>query len=284
MRKLNKPAENPEEVYLKCISKIQNANLKNRLTACKNLVIEASQEFENKVSTLQLHTINRETIINGNVTAKEMEDIYTLRMARKDTPGRALYDKILAAPAHGICPLCSHRLATTLDHHLPKAQYPRLSVVPINLVPSCKDCNFLKLYNYPTIPEQETLNPYFENIQDDVWLDGKLIETTPPSIKFFVSSPPHWSALLTDRVRFQFDKLLLNSLYSANAAVELVQINHQLKTLHNISGAKGVYNYLLECFESRTQANMNSWQTIMYRTIANNLWYCNVGLKLQVQI
>lgn len=282
MRKLIKPTDDAGDVFIECLEIVKNANLKSRLTATKNLIIAAANEFENKVTTGQLHTINRETIVNYNVTSKELEDVYTLRMVKKGTPGRKIYDKLFISSPLGICPLCSHREVTTIDHYLPKAEYPRLSVVPINLVPCCSDCNKTKLISYPTIPEEETLHPYYDDIENDFWLAATVIHSTPPTFQFQVVPPNGWQQLLSDRVTFHFKSLLLNKLYSIHAAVELVQINKRLKTIHDTLGDEGVKKYLLEGAETRTHANINSWQAVIYRAMAADPWFCDGGFKLTV--
>jgi 5-methylcytosine-specific restriction endonuclease McrA len=280
MRKLAKPSEHAEEVFLLCISRVQNSTLKTRLSNCKDLITEAAEEFDKKVTKGLLHTIHLESLVNGDLTAKELEDVYTLRMVGQGSPGRSLYDKLKLTPTYGICPLCSHRTVTTIDHYLPKAKYPRLSVVPVNLIPSCSDCNKLKLDAYPTCSEEESLHPYYDDLENEVWLKARVNQTTPPSIIFSVDPPSTWSKLLSDRAKFHFKILSLNSLYAAQAAVELTNINHRLNSIYKISGAKSVRQYLLENAESRLNANKNSWQTAMYTAIANDNWFCNGGFKL----
>ena len=66
MRRLPVPIDNPGNVFLDCIDVVRNANLKARLTAIRNLVVEAADEFEEKVTTGQLHTVVRETLINSS--------------------------------------------------------------------------------------------------------------------------------------------------------------------------------------------------------------------------
>ncbi len=277
MKSLAKPTEVPADVFETCISRIKKIRLQNKLRACKPLITSASLEFENKVSALQLHTINREIIVNGNVKAKELEKVYKSRMAKKGSPGRSLYDKLLAAPAHGICPLCSQRIATTLDHHLPKALYPRLAIVPINLVPSCTDCNKLKRAKYPLNSAQETLHPYFDNIEKDLWLDANLIRTSPIVVNYFINPPAEWNAILIDRVKYHFDSLSLNKLYSSNAGSEIVQIKDQLDRIYARSGKEGVRLHLLESAESRAKVNSNSWKAVMYKMLGNDIWFCDKG-------
>lgn len=159
MRTLPKPDENAEEVFLHCISTIMEQDLKNRLTACSGIVLNASEEFEAKVPLAELHTIPLAGNVNGNVSAREMGRVYTKKMVPKGSPGRALYNKIMAAPPFSRCPLCNQRTVSQLDHHLNKADYPSLVVTPVNLVPSCGDCNKLKLDKRPGSEREETLHP-----------------------------------------------------------------------------------------------------------------------------
>jgi hypothetical protein len=280
MRSLPLPTYNPGDVYLNCIEKVRNVDLKARLTAIRNLIVQASDEFGEKVTRGQLHTIIRETLIQGNVTSAELEGVYD-RMVRKESAGRRIYDKLIIASPLGICPLCSHREVTQIDHYLPKSEYPRLSVVPINLVPSCSDCNKSKLTNFPRTPIEELLHPYFDNIENENWLRATITHSTPASFQFHATPPEHWDLLLSERVRFHFESLALNKLYSTQAAVELAQINFRLSQLYDTLGSGGVRQYLLEGAESRSHANMNSWQSAMYNAMTADNWFCDGGFKLR---
>lgn len=58
------------------------------------------------------------------------------------------------------CPICDCSFAysqVTLDHILPKSKFPFLSITPINLVPTCYNCNMRKNDRIPS----KVLNPYF---------------------------------------------------------------------------------------------------------------------------
>ena len=278
MRRTEKPIENTETVFLTCLSTVRNRDLKRRLTSCKDIVVAAGQEFDLKARSITLHTITRETVFNGNVLANELVDVYT-RMVTKGTPGRLIYDKLLSAAPNGICPLCSQRGASTLDHHLCKTEYPLLSVTPINLVPSCKDCNFSKTANYPATAEEETIHPYFDNIEDVIWLSAEIIQNTPATITFSVSGPEAWEELLVNRVKNHFKVLCLNELYSVNAGVELNGIRFLLTKIFNSTGSEGVRAHLLDNLESREADNINSWQSSLYRVLYASEWFCNGGFR-----
>lgn len=60
------------------------------------------------------------------------------------------------------CPICDCSFAysqATLDHILPKSKFPIFSITPINLVPTCYNCNMRKNDKIPS----KVLNPYFHD-------------------------------------------------------------------------------------------------------------------------
>jgi len=219
-------------------------------------------------------------VIDGKVTVNELKNVYTQNFVSVDSPGRVFYDQLILSAPRGKCPLCGHRNVSTIDHYLPKAYYPLLSVVPVNLIPSCKDCNTSKRSAFPTAQHEETLHPYYDDVEKDIWLKTRVIQSTTPSIQFFVDAPPNWDQLLKHRTEFHFDSLSLDDLYSIEAATELAIIEEQLKSYFVRDGVAGVQNFLLESAGSRQKFNLNSWQTAMYIAIANDHWFCNGGFKL----
>lgn len=281
MKNLKKPDYSAKETFLTCISSIRDKDLKRRLTACKALIADAEAEFDSKFVS-QIHTIAKEKIVNGNVTAKELENVYNYKMVKKGSPGRPIYDKIISAPIHGICPLCMHRSIESLDHYLPKTSFPRLATTPINLVPACMACNKIKTTKSPQKPEEATLNPYYDNIDDQKWLAARVNQTNPPTITFFISSPTGSSSLLTQRVKNHFTLFSLAKLYSVQAAVELSNINNYLVRLYSISRSKSVKQYLEEQADSRYRYDKNSWATALYIAISQDTWFCDGGFKMKI--
>lgn len=59
-----------------------------------------------------------------------------------------------------VCPYCMVRPPSTWDHYLPQHWYPEFSVLPINLVYVCSDCNKTKLDNKDDI-NLLYVHPYF---------------------------------------------------------------------------------------------------------------------------
>ena len=145
MRKLPLPAYTAEYTFSTCIGRIKSADLKDRLLSIKATIIVEAIGYEQAASQNTLYRIGTSDTVNGVVTADEMSNLYDFRMAKKHGPGRQIYDRLISVPAYGRCPLCGQGKVWTLDHHLPKKQYPGFAVTPANLVPSCMDCNKAKL-------------------------------------------------------------------------------------------------------------------------------------------
>ncbi len=280
MKVLTKPNITAKDAFSTCISKVRDASLKAKLTACEGLISQAETEFESKITKGDIHTISKEKVVNGNVSTKELEAVYTGRMVGKNAPGRTIYDKLILAPKYDICPLCSHRQVSTLDHYLPKSDFPRLAVTPINLIPSCFDCNKYKLTISPSKPEEETLHPYYDNIENVQWLYAQVNHTTPPTVSFFVKPLDSWSDLLKARVQHHFQSFSLAELYMKEAAVCISDLNQRLQSIHSSSGAIGVSKYLHDEAISRCASDKNSWRTAFYFAVADDDWFCDGGFQI----
>lgn len=276
MKSLPRPVDIPEDVFTTCLSHVRNKKLKSALESCKPLVKIAAKEFELKVTTGQIHSIAKLTSVSG-IDASEFKKIYTGRMVPKDSPGREIYEKLKIASPSGICPLCSQRDVSTLDHYLAKSSFPLLTVVPINLIPACRICNEEKLSDEISEANHETIHPYFDNFDNDMWLTASVNQTMPVTITFSVQPPATWTQLLGDRMKYHFVNFSLNKLYSVHAGVELSQIKSHLQKLFNKGGYQEVRSYLQEQINTRSHQNINSWQAAFYRATSTDNWFCNGG-------
>ena len=278
MLKLDRPAYSAEDAFASCISRVRLPALKARLTGATQTIVDASDAYEVAGDAQALHQIVREPLVNGTVTTAEMEAVYTDRMAKQTGPGRIIYDEIFAA-AKGRCPLCAHRAVTTLDHHLPKALYPALAVTPLNLVPSCSDCNKAKLARIPHSAEDVSIHPYFDDVDRERWLFAEVVEVAPASLRFWTEPSATLDALLAKRLRRHFRGLNLSALYGSEAAEELLNIRYLLSSLQASGGAAFVRAYLNEHAESCLAGRLNGWRRAAYEAWATSDWFCEGGFS-----
>lgn len=279
MRKLNFPVEDAIDVFDICISKVQNVDLKERLENCKPLIATAVNDYIIKAPIIELHTIETHNSINGNVSAEEMKKVYTDRMVGATSPGRYIYDKWRASAPNNICPLCAQRTTDTLEHHLPKGNYPIYSVVPINIFPACSSCNKIKLALIVNSPEREPIHPYFDDVEDELWLKAEVIETKPASLRFYTIKPDTWDNIKYERINNHFRLFELEKLYASHSGEELAMNYFRINRLFETGGALSVKNFLEDSWLSMRNANINSWQTATYEALYNSNWYQEGGYR-----
>jgi hypothetical protein len=276
MRSLPRPEHSARAVFGLSISKVSDTGLRARLTAACESVEAADARFDQAAVDGKLHELAPDEAVPG-VSAEEMEKVYTQRMARRKAPGREVYDELLSAPPNGVCPLCQQRVASTLDHHLPKARFPALVVAPLNLVPACTDCNKAKLDTLPRSADEVVLHPYYDNIDSATWLAAEVIEGAPSAVVYRVAAPDEWDQVLARRVRHHFASFRLGDLYATQAAEELLNLRYQLGLIYTAAGISGVRAELNALHRSCLQARRNGWRTAAYRAWAENNWFCNGG-------
>jgi hypothetical protein len=80
------------------------------------------------------------------------------------------------------------------------------------------------------------------------------------------------------RILNHFTVFELNKLYSIHAVEELSNNKYHFKKLYNNGGKDLLKDHLKDCFESRSDNNLNSWQTAFYGALYEDEWFCNGGV------
>lgn len=136
-----------------------------------------------------------------------------------------------------------------------------------------------KLHALPESAAEETLHPYFDNVEDDWWLHGRVVQGAPAAVEFRVQAPIGWSNLLADGARNHFEIFGLAELYAAHAAEELLNVRGYLSQLLASGGAGAVKAHLQLQAASSEAARINSWQTATYKAFAASDWFCGGGFE-----
>lgn len=192
---------------------------------------------------------------------------------------RNIYDKIKKLPVNDICPICGQRTVSTLDHYLAQSLHSALAVTPANLVPACADCNKAKLDAQPSTAVEQTLHPYFDNVDDEAWLYAAVEETSPASLRYFPDPPADWPTTKRERVFNHFRTFGLGALYASHSGVELTNIRYGLQRIAERGTAEDIRLELVKRADSAEAAHLNSWQTAMYEALAQSEWFCAGGFN-----
>lgn len=286
MRVIPKPQFSFSDVLNTCVGSISDQTLTQKLNAINTQIDNAIQDFDAKASTAdlyQIHTFNGidTDLVTGQVTKAELKGLYTFQMVPAAKPARQYYDHIMMRAPLRICPFCGFGQVTTLDHYLPKAKFPLLSIHPNNLVPSCADCNKGKSAAIAITKGQQSIHPYFDQAHfiNEQWLFARVIETSPATIRYYAQPPTGWSADDQARITNHFDDFKLAQRFCIQAGDELSNLRGELEIDFQISEQTGVELALRKKFAGAYQQHVNSWRTALYQALVQNNWYCSGGFR-----
>lgn len=275
MLTLPKPTLAPAQVLTDCIKGCSDSGLSVRLTTIKGTLASTADQYDALARSQSLHIFPRRESI-GQVSRSELEALYSEQMSATRGAGRAYYDAIRNASPNAKCPLCGVGTVTVLDHHLPKSKYPDLSVCPYNLVPCCDFCNNAKRARYPKEAGEQTIHPYYDDFTQQQWIFARLDTVGPLSLIYYVHPPHNWPEVAKQRAARHFSVVKLGTVFSSNANDDLIILRHHLVQLHNKKGTAEVLSYLDE-EKIRYSRRLNSWQYVMYQTLAADSWFAAGG-------
>lgn len=169
------------------------------------------------------------------------------------------------------CPYCRINTPDTIDHYIPKDDFPEFSFLPINLVPCCDKCNRIKGTRWKDENGRFFLNYYFDKICEDKFLYIKLdykkddLKFTS-SINYYLNTESIKDDYNLDIIISHFDKLNLLDRYDKLIMEEISNIytkimindypidNHRMSIDMEYNTLKYVYGE-------------NYWKTALYKAI-----------------
>lgn len=281
MKKLPSPSMSCLDSYNICVQSISNISERTRYEACCQYFVRAAMRYHFLASRGKLFVIRPLTsdeenpVIIGSLTSRELINLYSYYMVSHPSKKarNLIYDVLLASSPK--CPICGDiGQSTTLDHYLPKAFFPIFSVLPVNLIPSCKDCNLGKGASFTQEKEKQILHPYFDESDffEEKWVFATINNNR--ELVFFVKAPHNWPTHKIERAKNHFKDFKLAKRYSIEASSELANaIDMRRSFLRNVS-SEDFRNYLLSQANTNTYF-INHWKRVLYQCLADNDWFCS---------
>lgn len=242
MISLPKPATPYEDVLELCEQGITgNSVLKGKLQNSKTNLLSASSNYEDLAAEDNLCSLapveNETDNIVGDLSKDDLVKVYDQYFTGKQKPAREVYSAIMFA-ANGRCPYCGGiGEPKNLDHYLPKKHFPQFSVLPLNLIPACRDCNMDgKGAAYARIQSELIIHPYLDHARffNEQWLHAQYIKgagSEPAVIEYYVEAPESWNAVDKARIKNHFDSFDLLRRFSREAASRSTTCIDQMRNL-----------------------------------------------------
>jgi hypothetical protein len=199
-------------------------------------------------------------------------------------PMTALRGDLLKRISVARCPFCGISESSTLDHYLPKEQYPECSVFPKNLLPSCAVCNTRKR---DRILDKGTnvrtfLHPYYDVIPGLAFLAVRTrVEADALILSYRLTRPAGMALRTFQHLRSHFIELDLADRYRRMGLEHLGGLYPALRRAYGPSeDAERVAEKLIEGAKDFEEVSgPNYWLAKLYRALAGNDDFCDGGFE-----
>lgn len=287
MRALSKPSDIFLDTLHLCFDGVGPADLRIRYAEIEGQLVADSINYnENAISstlwTIPANTQTNEQIVVGRVTKDELKKLYSSYLAGQDKPGRVVYDRIMASAPGERCPYCGIGRVSTLDHFLPKASFPKYSVLSLNLVPACRDCNMgYKGVSVASSADSQPIHPYYDaaSFNGSQWLFGEVQETRPASVRFFARPPDSWPEIAKRRTHSHLAAFDLAQRFAVEAADEISSLRQLFLDFYPYESPDVLQEHLLAREAAERVLHQNSWKRALFQALAVSEWYCSGGYR-----
>lgn len=264
MFRITRPHYDIATVYSNCIKRTEDLALQQALNAERSRVLARCAVYADQAEDMALFSIAPEPPVN--LIREKLGEIYERVVVGGGE--RYMFLGIKAAAPYKRCPLCAHRDVASLDHYLPKENYPEFAVLPVNLVPCCSGCNAEKRAFIPNAEAEQLFHPYFDD-----WSTYDLVTATIEIGAYvdvyFGIADVGVPGLVRQRAQHHFDRLKLDELYSANAAAELISKRGDFHMTFEADGPEALHQDLTREATNRRLPFRNAWQPALYRALAD---------------
>lgn len=169
------------------------------------------------------------------------------------------------------CPTCGEDGSPgTLDHYLPKTEFPELAVCLVNLTPMCSTCQGKKSSNYLTDGGVKAfLHPYFDDITANLFS----IDVRPPFDK-----PSAFNVTIKDAITGDFRLLVKSHIDGIDFILRLEKYCeskhiHLLKCMADEREDEEpicAEQLIRRFFRQENKKALNAWGAIYYQSVLDN--------------
>lgn len=202
------------------------------------------------------------------------------RLTRPASPLQGLRAEIFGLAPREVCLICGRGSVGSLDHHLPKSQYPEFSILALNLVPACETCNEKKRNHIGTEATGRFLHPYYDKIPESppLLIATISIDAAAKTVAVEFGINPTLSVEILPHAMFHFKMLDLSRHYMRAAIVELTDRAGTFTDLFTAGGAQAIsYNATREAASMRRAWGPHYWKAALYSGLAAAPSFCDGG-------
>lgn len=177
------------------------------------------------------------------------------------------------------CPYCGINEPKTLDHYIPKELYPEFSILPLNLIPICNQCNSVyKGSEFLSAGKRLFLHSYLDAFPDFEFLVANISVGRKIKIDFKIVACPE-NAIFSELLSNHFDKLNLNERFRYQSSIEIKLLRISLERTYRINSnfADVAAELRQEAYDLMEVLGGHHWKVALYKGLATSRSYCDGG-------
>lgn len=173
------------------------------------------------------------------------------------------------------CPNCTIETVASLDHYIPKDEFPEFSVNPLNLFPCCSTCNSKKNEYWKKNQNLLFLNLYSHFIPDKQYLFVNVVSKT--EFLFEIKNVHNIDVNLFKVIESHYSKLNLQERFRENSDKEISELDILISTFKKIIyDDKKLQNEIQNHFlEKEARDGINNWKIVLIKAMVKSNVYFN---------
>lgn len=266
-----KPLSRPAIEFYDEITQKKHQKTRNLLENLRPNVLSRYEEYAKKAPEIQ--NLAPTNYAEGNTQAaagrKAFLDAYQVPTAPLNQL-RILIKESQEIYGRSICAYCGINNPAQTEHYLPESLYPEFSVCCYNLIPSCGECNNIKLVKLFEGSQRIFIHFYYDRIvKETQWLFAniRIIENTPHA-EFSLKKPRDISDDSFELISRHYSSLRLTDRYSAKTA----EIFSEMMGLVSPESAQDDLIRTLKSMGKNyaREHGINYWKAVLYEAVANS--------------
>ena len=162
MKSSSPPKKTLQDFFSDFVHKMKESNEKQLYKGLNGLLINEENKYKSLCMSNRLGLYSSGLYLSKTSKIKEVHFLKLYEKFQRSKTTEHVRLEILKTLSKSKCMFCEKRSGNdTLDHFLPKGQYPYLVVTPTNLISSCSICNSKK-----RISGSVSFHPYFTDINN----------------------------------------------------------------------------------------------------------------------
>lgn len=254
------------------VERKKSEQLKEHLRTISDVLKEQYDKYGRAFAGDNLPSLH--PLIFDATTKKELESLYSYdaQMFRR-------LKRILTVDENQrpdvYCPNCTINTINSFDHYLPQTEFSEYIDNPLNLIPSCTECNGHKNKVWRMNGERLFLNLYIDDMPQIQYLFVTLSISdngTMVDAKFEVRNPDGKIDVgLYNKISYHYKKLLLCERFSEHRESVLSSLANEIYTLKEVLSDNALKEVIMKSVANeRVKYGYNYWRAILQEAVCDN--------------